>query len=94
MGSLSLSKLPELVRQSLESYETYFLQNELGWNFSFVPLLVIAAWVSGVVLLATLLLRRQVGVLRGSWRLCWSCSIRWREASSISWWQALLCTIS
>lgn len=65
MGSLSLSKLPELVRQSLESYETYFLQNELGWNFSFIPLLVIAAWVSGVVLLATLLLRRQVGVLRG-----------------------------
>lgn len=65
MGSLSLSELPELVRQSLESYETYFLQNELGWNFSFIPLLVIAAWVSGVVLLATLLLRRQVGVLRG-----------------------------
>ena len=56
MGSLSLSELPELVRQSLESYETYFLQNELGWNFSFIPLLVIAAWVSGVVLLATLLL--------------------------------------
>lgn len=65
MGSLSLSELPELVRQSLESYESYFLQNELGWNFSFIPLLVIAAWVSGVVLLATLLLRRQVGVLRG-----------------------------
>lgn len=65
MGSLSLSKLPELARQSLESYESYFLQNELGWNFSFIPLLVIAAWVSGVVLLATLLLRRQVGVLRG-----------------------------
>ncbi len=65
MGSLSLSELPELVRQSLESYESYFLQNELGWNFSFIPLLVIAAWVSGVVLLATFLLRRQVGVLRG-----------------------------
>ena len=64
-GTAGTGELPELVRQSLESYETYFLQNELGWNFSFIPLLVIAAWVSGVVLLATLLLRRQVGVLRG-----------------------------
>lgn len=65
MGSLSLAALPELMRQSLEAYRDYFLQNELGWNFSFIPLCVIAGWVSGVVLLATLLLRRRVGVLRG-----------------------------
>lgn len=64
MGSLSLSDLPQLVRDCYDAYTTYFFSNDLGWFFSFTSALMQIAFVCALVILLTLLLERRVGILR------------------------------
>lgn len=65
MGQIALSDLPDLIRKCYETYADYFTENDLGWYFSYLPVLMRAAAAATLALFALLVVRRRVGALRG-----------------------------